>query len=133
MIREAALYQKAGFRVWQNGEIVGGVLFIATEQKQKKAYRIKKNITAYQRYTNLFAPQPSPALKPVLKNQYCACAVISIKCGMCQVSAGWRSCAIIADICGWYLINILVPSRLAHFWVRVQKFLYSLFKIKSLT
>ena len=132
MIREAALYQKAGFRVWQNGEIVGGVLFIATEQKQKKEFRIK-NITAYQRYTNLFAPQPSPALKPVLKNQYCACAVISIKCGMCQVSAGWRSCAIIADICGWYLINILVPSRLAHFWVRVQKFLYSLFKIKSLT
>ena len=52
---------------------------------------------------------------------------------MCQVSAGWRSCAIIADICGWYSINILVPSRLAHFWVRVQKFLYSLFKIKSLT
>ena len=36
MIREAALYQKADFRVWQNGEIVGGVLFIATEQKQKK-------------------------------------------------------------------------------------------------
>ena len=43
MIREAALYQKAGFRVWQNGEIVGGVLVIAAEQKQKKEFRIKEH------------------------------------------------------------------------------------------
>ena len=43
MIREAALYQKAGFRVWQNGEIVGGVLIIATEQKQKKNFASKKH------------------------------------------------------------------------------------------
>ena len=43
MIREAALYQKAGFRVWQNGEIVGGVLVIATEQKQKKNFASKEH------------------------------------------------------------------------------------------
>ena len=110
-------------RVWLR-ELPKILSLVRWHSKVRDTGASHKNITAYQRYTNLFAPQPSPALKPVLKNQYCACAVISIKCGMCQVSAGWRSCAIIADICGWYLINILVPSRLTHFWVRVQKFLY---------